>query len=240
MDHRAEDTVVCQICGQKKARREVWPGELVQGAVLETIRKKHPLCCREGFICLTDLNHFRTAYVQQVLEESAGELATLRSEAAKSTEEFELLSKNINVEFEKELTFWERMSDRVAEFGGSWAFLLSFFAVVAVWVVINAGLALFRPFDPYPFIFLNLVLSGLAGVQAPIILMSQNRQDAKDRLRSEHDYRLSLKSELEIRHLHEKLDLLLTHQWRELLEIQRLQLEVLEEMAGELPRNRQG
>ncbi len=227
-----QEHVTCQVCGQAKDLGEVWPGELVQGEILETIQKDHPLCCRDGYICLQDLNRYRIAYVQEVLDRTAGEVAALNDEAARSSQEFEIISRNINIEFEKELTFWERLSDRVAAFGGSWGFILSFFAVVALWIVINAGILLAHPFDPYPYIFLNLVLSGLAGVQAPIILMSQNRQDAKDRLRAEHDYRLGLKSELELRHLHEKMDLLLTHQWRRLLEIQRLQMEVLEELAS--------
>jgi uncharacterized membrane protein len=148
-----------------------------------------------------------------------------------SLKEHEILAKNINVEFEQELTFWERLSDKVASFGGSWGFILGFFLVMAVWVAINSLVLLTRPFDPYPYILLNLMLSCLAAVQAPVILMSQNRQEAKDRLRSEHDYQVNLKAELEIRHLNEKMDLLLNTQWRRLLEIQRIQMELMEEMA---------
>lgn len=223
--------VTCQICRKEKDLSEVRPGDSVRGGVLETIKKKFPQWSEDGYICLADLNRFRTTYVQEVLEEEMGNIATLRSEAQRGVKEYEVLSKNINVEFEQELSFWERLSDRVASFGGSWGFILSFGAVVLLWVVVNTGIMILRPFDPYPFIFLNLVLSGLAGLQAPIILMSQGRQDAKDRLRSEHDYRLNLKAELEISHLHEKMDLLLTHQWRQLLEIQRIQLELMEELA---------
>jgi len=223
--------VTCQICQKEKELSEVRPGASVQGGVLETIKKKFPQWSEAGYVCLADLNRFRTIYVQEVLEEELENIATLRAEAQRGVKEYEVLSKNINVEFEQELSFWERLSDRVAAFGGSWGFILSFGAVVMLWVVVNSGIMILRPFDPYPFIFLNLVLSGLAGVQAPIILMSQNRQDAKDRLRSEHDYRLNLKAELEISHLHEKMDLLLTHQWRQLLEIQRIQLELMEELA---------
>ncbi len=223
--------VTCQICRKEKDLSEVRPGDSVRGGVLETIKKKFPQWSEDGYICLADLNRFRTTYVQEVLEEEMENIATLRSEGQRSVKEYEVLSKNINVEFEQELSFWERLSDRVASFGGSWGFILSFGAVVLLWVMVNTGIMILRPFDPYPFIFLNLVLSGLAGLQAPIILMSQSRQDSKDRLRSEHDYRLNLKAEMEISHLHEKMDLLLTHQWRQLLEIQRIQLERMEELA---------
>jgi uncharacterized membrane protein len=120
----------------------------------------------------------------------------------------------------------------VAEFGGSWTFILSFFFVLLLWIGVNAAL-LARPFDPYPFILLNLVLSCLAAIQAPIIMMSQNRQEDKDRMRSENDYRTNLKAELEIRHLHEKMDYLVLHQWQRLLEIQELQLELMEAIAAQ-------
>ena len=120
----------------------------------------------------------------------------------------------------------------MANFGGSWGFIIGFAAVICLWIAVNSVVLLVRPFDPYPFIFLNLILSGLAGFQAPIILMSQNRQDSKDRLRSEFDYRVNLKAELEVRALNEKMDLMLRQQWRRLLEIQRLQFQVMEELAG--------
>jgi uncharacterized membrane protein len=149
--------------------------------------------------------------------------------------EHEFLSKNINLQFEQELTFWERLSDRVAALGGSWVFIIGFALVIALWIVINTVALLSQPFDPYPYIFLNLILSGLAGFQAPIILMSQNLQDSKDRMRAEHDYQLNLKAELEIRHVNEKLDLLLTSQWRSLLEIQHIQMELMEECVNGKP-----
>jgi uncharacterized membrane protein len=226
-----KEQVVCQICGRKKNLSEVWPGELIRDSVQELLRKKNPDWDSRGYICLTDLNHFRAEYVEDVLEEEEGEISSLQEEVLDSLKEHEILAKNINVEFEQELTFWERLSDKVASFGGSWGFILGFFLVMAVWAAINSLVLLTRPFDPYPYILLNLMLSCLAAVQAPVILMSQNRQEAKDRLRSEHDYQVNLKAELEIRHLNEKMDLLLNTQWRRLLEIQRIQMELMEEMA---------
>ncbi len=143
----------------------------------------------------------------------------------------ETLSANIDAEFERKLSFGERLSDRIADIGGSWGFICSFGGFLLLWIVANSLALLRHPFDPYPFILLNLVLSCLAAIQAPIIMMSQNRQEAKDRLRSENDYRVNLKAELEIRHLHEKIDHLLSRQWERLVEIQRIQVELLSEMG---------
>lgn len=115
---------------------------------------------------------------------------------------------DVNKEFEAQLTFGERLSDRVAEFGGSWSFIIGFGGIIVAWVVLNAYILVNwgSPFDPYPFIFLNLVLSMVAAVQAPVIMMSQNRQADKDRLAAQHDYEVNLKAEIEIAALHEKLD----------------------------------
>ena len=144
----------------------------------------------------------------------------------------DVLATNIDAEFEREWSFGERMADRIASFGGSWTFLIWFGVFIALWIVMNSIVFLWRPADPYPFILLNLVLSCLAAIQAPIIMMSQNRQEAKDRLRSQHDYQVNLKAELEIRHLHQKLDHLLSHQWERLVEIQELQMELINEKRG--------
>ncbi len=231
MEEPQEPRVVCQICRQLKDLDEVWPSELIRAGILETIRKKHPDWDDHGYICMADLNHFRGEYVEDALEEETGQLSALHEEVLESLKEHEILSKNLNLEFEQDLTVWERMSDKVASFGGSWRFIGGFAVVIVIWVAVNSIALLRQPFDPYPYILLNLVLSCLAAIQAPVIMMSQNRQDAKDRLRSEHDYQLNLKAELEIRHLNEKIDLLLTSQWRRLLEIQRIQMEVLEELV---------
>jgi uncharacterized membrane protein len=142
-----------------------------------------------------------------------------------------LLSRDINTYFDKQLTLGQHMADRVAEFGGSWNFLLCFAAVLFLWIGVNSMAFLWRPFDPYPFILLNLALSCLAAIQAPIIMMSQNRQEAKDRLRGEEDYRVNLKAELEIHHLSEKLDHLIVHQWERLVKIQQIQMELIKELV---------
>jgi uncharacterized membrane protein len=149
----------------------------------------------------------------------------------KSLQQHELVSKNIEKQFEGKLSFGERLSDHIAEFGGSWRFITIFGAVLLGWIALNVALLASRAFDPYPFILLNLILSCLAAIQAPIIMMSQNRAEARDRLRAEYDYKINLKAELEIRHLHEKLDHLLRRQYNRLLEIQQIQIELLEELG---------
>lgn len=230
MAGKQDEIVLCQICKEEKRLSEVLPAELVRTPVVELIRKKYPEWSSKGFICLADLNHFRTEYVQEVLEAEQGEMSALEQEVVRSLKEHELLAKNINLEFDRELTFGQRLADKVAEFGGSWSFIVSFAVILVVWIAINS-IALIWRFDPYPFILLNLVLSCIAALQAPVIMMSQNRQEAKDRLRAEHDYQINLKAELEIRHLNAKIDLLLTHQWHRLLEIQQIQTELIEELA---------
>jgi uncharacterized membrane protein len=232
MKKRNQKTVLCSVCGAKVPLSEVLPVELVRGAAIKAIQEKVPDLPLEGsFICLNDLNRFRREYIEDVLEEERGTLSKLEQDFVDALAERELLSKNINIEFERDLTFGERLADKVAEFGGSWTFITGFGVVLVVWIMINSVFLLRSPFDPYPYILLNLVLSCLAAIQAPVIMMSQNRQDAKDRLRSEYDYKVNLKAELEIRHLNERIDLLLRHQWQRLLEIQQIQIDILEELA---------
>jgi uncharacterized membrane protein len=226
--------MVCQICGLKKKASEMIPAELIYQPLENSIKKAHPEWSRDGYICVSDLNHFRAEYVKGFLEKEKGELTELEERVMKSLEEQELLSKNINVEFEQKLTYGERLSDSLTEFGGSWRFILIFAIILVLWIAMNSAVLLIKPFDPYPFIFLNLVLSCLAALQAPIIIMSQKRLEAKDRLRSEHDYIINLKAELEIRHLHEKVDHLLLNQWQRLLEIQKMQMELLEELNSKI------
>jgi len=203
----------------------------VRPSIAEVIRAEHPEWSPEQYICRPDLARFRERYVHSLLESERGELSSLEDEVVKSLAAHELVSENVEAEFERKWTFGERLADRIATFGGSWAFLILFAVLLTLWIAANSVVFLWRPVDPYPFILLNLILSCLAAVQAPIIMMSQNRQEAKDRMRSQHDYQVNLKAELEIRHLHEKLDHLLSHQWERLVQIQELQVELLSELG---------
>ena len=206
-------------------------GENVRPSLAEFIKSQRPNWNPQEFICFGDLGSFRRDYVKRALESEIGELTALDHEVIESLREHEVLTENIEKQFVRKLTFGERLSDKIAEFGGSWKFIISFGAVLLGWITLNAAILLNRGFDPYPFILLNLILSCLAAIQAPIIMMSQNRAESRDRLRAENDYKVNLKAELEIRHLHEKIDHLLRRQYTRLFEIQQIQLELLEEIS---------
>jgi uncharacterized membrane protein len=151
------------------------------------------------------------------------------------------ISENVIQDYSEQMTFGQRMADNVASFGGSWAFIMIFMVVLVIWIVLNTFILIklgSGSFDPYPYIFLNLILSMLAAIQAPIIMMSQNRQAYKDRLSAEHDYEVNLKAELEIIGLHEKVDSLKQEQWMELISIQEEQLKLLGKLVEDLKTNK--
>jgi uncharacterized membrane protein len=220
----------CQICGRKASDLELLPAVLVRPVIADLIVKVDPKWSADGYICADDLNRFRYDYIRSLLEMEKGELSDLDKEVIESLQKHEILSSNTDQDYDSILTFGEKFSDRIAAFGGSWRFIILFGCILFVWLLINSVIMLFKPFDPYPYILLNLILSCLAAIQAPVIMMSQNRQETKDRLRASHDYQINLKAELEIRNLHQKIDHLLSRQWERLVEIQAIQLEVLEEI----------
>ncbi|MDE1893381.1 MAG: DUF1003 domain-containing protein [Xanthomonadaceae bacterium] len=222
----------CAVCGKPFASNKLVPADMVRQEIADEIARAVPQWSADKFICRADLADFRGRYVHALLESEKGELSTLEQDVLRSLKEHELLSTDVESEFEQQWTFAERLADRIAAFGGSWTFLIWFGVFLLLWIGMNSLTLLFRPVDPYPFIFLNLILSCVAAIQAPVIMMSQNRQEAKDRLRSQHDYQINLKAELEIRHLHEKVDHLLSHQWDRLVEIQELQLQLLSELGA--------
>jgi uncharacterized membrane protein len=220
----------CFHCKRVRPYDVMVPCEVLRPALIETIKKRDATWTPGGMICADCLDLFRSEYVEDALKDEVGELTKLEQEVIDSLREQETLTENINRAFEKSITFGQRIADRVATFGGSWIFIGTFFLLLASWIGINSIATLLGPFDPYPFILLNLILSCLAAIQAPIIMMSQNRIESRDRLRSENDYQVNLKAELEIRHLHEKLDVLLKHQWQKLLEIQQIQMDFMKEL----------
>ena len=237
---KKEKKSICSICGKAKNLNTLLHTDLIRASLRGVIQNKYPEWDQKGYVCRADLSHIKGQYVQKILEDEQGMLSNLEREVIESMKENEILSENINQQFERELTIGERVADRVAEFGGSWRFILLFGGLIFLWIIMNAVFLYSRPFDPYPFILLNLLLSCLAAVQAPFIMMSQNRQEDKDRLRSEYDYKVNLKAELEIQHLNEKVDHLIQYQWQHLLEIQELQLDLMQEMAKDGRRKRKG
>ena len=231
MKHPVQERASCQICGKTYPQRDVFPAASIREAIAELIREQHPEWSNDGFICRADLAVFRARYIERMIASERGELTTLEAEVVRSLREHELLAKDTEETFERALTLGQRLADRMATFGGSWSFLILFGVFLLGWIGVNSAVLLTRPFDPFPYILLNLILSCLAAIQAPVIMMSQNRQEAKDRLRGQHDYQVDLKAELEIRHLHEKLDHLLSRQWERLVEIQQVQLDLLTELT---------
>ena len=228
--HATTAAPACQICGRSKSPAALLPAAVIRPSIVQHIVQTFPAWSSAGFICLDDLNRFRSAYVQSLLQEERGELTSLDRSVLESLARHETLAQDVEAELQSTFSFGERLADRIADFGGSWTFITLFGCVILIWVLINTIFLLGRAFDPYPFILLNLFLSCLAALQAPVIMMSQNRQEARDRLRSENDYQVNLKAELEIRQLHEKLDHLLQHQWERLMEIQQIQIELMNEL----------
>lgn len=217
------------------SKKEIPNGEEVRGkdireGIVELITSKFPNFNLESFISNDELNTFRRLYLTSLITEEKGELAIIDNDVMAAIKNNAILSENIQDEMEAELTFQQRLADKIAEFGGSWVFIITFFSFILVWMIINIWILTSRAFDPFPFILLNLILSCLAAIQAPIIMMSQNRKEQKDRKRSEYDYKINLKAELEIKLLSEKIDHLLVHHNKKLLEIQELQTDYLEDL----------
>lgn len=223
-------TGTCQVCGKSFPSRELVAAPLIRANIAEKIRSDHPDWSERSRICQGDLASYRGQYVQALLVAEKGELSELEKEVLLSLQKNQILAADVDSDYAEQWNLGQRLADRIASFGGSWTFLIIFGLFIAVWIMINSLVLYWRPLDPFPFILLNLVLSCLAAVQAPVIMMSQNRQEAKDRLRARNDYQVNLKAELEIRQLHEKIDHLLSHQWERMIEIQEVQLDLLNEL----------
>jgi uncharacterized membrane protein len=221
----------CLVCKKNDLSKKLIPMGTVRKVITEEIAKDFPAWSVQDYICQADLTKYRMQYVQSILTSEEGEVSNLEYEVIHSMQQHDLISKNIENKLDQRWSFGERLADKIATFGGSWAFLMCFGAFLVLWILVNTVAMVNHPADPYPFILLNLILSCLAAIQAPIIMMSQNRQEAKDRMRSENDYQVNLKAELEIRNLHEKIDHLLMHQWDRLAKIQEIQLDLLSEMS---------
>ena len=217
------------------SKKEIPNGEEVRGkdireGIFDLITSKFQDFSLESFISNDELNRYRRLYLTSLITEEKGELAIIDNDVMSAIKNNAILSENIQDEMEAELTFQQRLADKIAEFGGSWVFIITFFSFILVWMILNIWILTTGPFDPFPFILLNLILSCLAAIQAPIIMMSKNRKEQKDRKRSEYDYKINLKAELEIKLLSEKIDHLLVHHNKKLLEIQELQTDYLEDL----------
>jgi uncharacterized membrane protein len=231
MHHKGDlPTHTCALTGRIVSDRNGVRLDMIRPALAEHIKAMHPDIAPDAYISRAALAKERAAYVAATLQAERGDLSQLDHDVIQSLADDDIITQNIEREIDGDRTFGERAADVIASFGGSWTFIISFMVFISIWMALNVA-GLLGAFDPYPFILLNLVLSCIAALQAPVIMMSQKRQEAKDRRRSENDYRVNLKAELEIQHLHEKIDHLLTRQWERLAEIQAIQIELMEDLA---------
>jgi uncharacterized membrane protein len=215
------------ISGRSYRKRQLIRIDSLRPSLADRIGRDFPDLPPNAKISYGELARYQMLYVEELLQQEHGEFSELDRQVAESIANQETIAENTEEEYDEHRTLGERLSDRLASFGGSWKFLMSFAGVLVVWMAFNVIRGEGAAFDPYPFILLNLVLSCLAAIQAPVIMMSQRRQEEKDRQRSFNDYRVNLKAELEIRHLHEKIDYLISRQWQRLSEIQQVQIEML-------------
>ena len=176
-------------------------------------------------------------FLKSLIETENEQLRKLHQIVSDSINEEELLTATLAKPSDEKVSFGNRISDKVAAFGGSWKFIILFSIILSLWILVNSMQLLKQPFDPFPYILMNLILSLIAALQAPVIMMSQNRQEEKDRKRAENDYLINLKAEIEIRHLHQKIDLLMAEQFKHLIEIQKVQMESLDKLNVKLDKH---
>ena len=221
------------ISGNEFPATERVAARLVRKPIAEIIKQEHPLFDDSCSLSMSELNHYREKYLSGFLERELGELSDMETKVVAALKNNTLLAGNPDDEGPA-ATFGQRVADRVATFGGSWTFIIIFITFLLGWIGVNVFWLSNNGFDPYPFILLNLLLSCIAALQGPVIMMSQNRQGEKDREKAKQDYMVNLKSELEIRLLHEKLDHLILHQEQSLIEIQRVQIDMMNDILTRL------
>jgi uncharacterized membrane protein len=203
----------CAVCRKEFDEENLFPVALLRNATYQLIKKDRRALSKDDVICLDDIKNYHALTIKEALIAQKKQLTPSEDRILHSLSHNHTIARNIAQDYDTQTTFGNRVADRVVAFGGSWKFLIGFFVFLFLWLVINSYLLMKEPFDPYPYILLNLVLSCLAAIQAPLIMMSQNRQEAKDRLRAEHDYEINLKAEIEIRQLNNKIDHYIKAQW---------------------------
>jgi uncharacterized membrane protein len=223
------ETFVSNLSSKEFPVNEKVAAKTIHSTILKVIQSDYPDFKNSDACSLTELNIYRQKYIADYLAKEVGELSNLESTVLDALKNKNLITERLSDE-EQSLTMGQRMADRIAMFGGSWKFIGTFGAFLLMWIVVNVFWLKNHSFDPFPFILLNLLLSCLAALQAPFIMMSQNRQEEKDRERAKKDYMINLKSELEIRILHEKIDHLMIHQQHELIQIQKIQIEMMQDI----------
>ncbi|OYQ36882.1 hypothetical protein CHU92_09180 [Flavobacterium cyanobacteriorum] len=225
---------ISDVSGKEFPMYEKVPAGILRKPIRDLISQDKPDFDDNCSLSMSELNHYRERYITGFLESGVGQLSQLEEKVINSLKEKTLITDNPDADDKTALTFGQKLADRVAGFGGSWTFIILFAGFLFAWITLNIVFLSDKGFDPYPFILLNLILSCIAAIQAPVIMMSQNRQEEKDRERSQNDYMINLKSELEIRLLHEKLDHLILHQEQGLIEIQQVQIDMMNDILKRL------
>jgi len=211
-------------------------GKSIRKSIMDIILKDHPNFSKDKFLSGTELNSYREKYIESFLTKQIGELTSLEKTVLESLKDKTTLTDKLDDDVQPS-TYGERIADKVAEFGGSWTFIISFSVFLLVWILLNIFWLANKAFDPYPFILLNLILSTIAAMQAPVIMMSQNRQEDKDRDRAKNDYMVNLKAEMEVRMLHEKIDHMIISQQQEVLEIHKVQIDLMNDILKQVKQN---
>lgn len=224
------DTFISDISHQEFPVEDQIIAHVVRKSIIDLIRRDHPDFNDESSLSVTELNMYREKYITSVFNNDIDELVELRTNVIHALKDHSIITAKVETDDVQSSTLGQRIADGVASFGGSWTFIISFFLFLLLWIALNIFWLANRAFDPYPFILLNLLLSCLAAMQAPVIMMSQNRQEEKDRQRAKKDFMINLKSEMEIRILHEKIDHLIMHQQKELFEIQKVQIDMMNDI----------
>jgi uncharacterized membrane protein len=222
--------VYCQICEKEKKITEVVDISEVRKSTTNNIKKQYPKLNSSGYICTSCLNSYRKDHILNSLQSEKDVLTDLDQQVINKSKDEKMLVTEIYKKIDEKSTMGDKLADKAAEFGGSWRFILIFSALLIGWIIVNLVPVINGPYEPYPFAILNLVLSCLAAFQAPIIMMSQNRQEAKDRKRGEHDYQINSKAELEIQNINEKLNYL-SDRLADLMEAQQIQTEMIQEFV---------
>lgn len=226
--------VICYITHKSIEASHAVQGLVIRDTIFAYIRESYPDFTLDDYISRTEMDRIRRAYLLHLVTIDHDDISLVQQQVVDSITKNKILSEDVEPIIDNQLTIGQQAADKIAEFGGSWKFIIFFFMVLIVWIVMNAWLLGQKPFDPYPFILLNLILSCLAAIQAPIIMMSQNRLEQKDRIRGENDYKVNLKAELEIKLLHEKLDHLTFTQNKRIIEVQQMQIDYLDDILEEL------
>ena len=229
-------TVACAICNQSLRADHCTPARALRPSLRAFCNSTRttPLLDTDE-ICRPCSMRARSKQLTEQLLKERGQLSAIELEVTAKAALHEAVATNLEAKFMGSATRGQKLADAVARVGGSWGFVTAFMGALCAWLIINSLFLGSKAFDPYPYILLNLALSCVAALQAPIIMMSQNRVSARDRMQADHDFRINLKAELEIAGLHEKLDHLLHEQWESLITLQQAQLDLLAELSEKLP-----